>query len=311
KVTDEATWWNRREIVRALGLTGAATLIGGCGLAVQGDPFGDTDAPDSPYAGRFPYPRNEEYKVPERALTDPITPLQYNNFYEFTISKERVHKLVGNFVIDPWTVAIDGLCRNKGAFHLEDILDRFDDVTQERIYRFRCVETWAMTVPWTGFPLADLVRWADPLPEAKYIRFTSASRPTQMPGVDSDRRSPWPYTEGLTIDEAMNEVALLATGIYGQAMPKQNGAPIRLIVPWKYGYKSIKSIERIEFVSEQPKTFWNTIVPEEYGFESNIDPDEPHRRWSQEFEHLIPGKEKIRTLLYNGYGEYVSHLYRS
>jgi len=310
-VTDEATWLNRRELVRALGLTGVAGLLPGCGLSVEGDPIQGTEQLASPYEGRFPYPANPAWQVPERPLTDALTPLQYNNFYEFTLQKEQVRNLVDGFVIDPWSVRIDGLCRNPGTFHYEDLLDRFDPVTEERIYRFRCVETWAMTVPWTGFPLAELVKWADPLPEARYVRFVSASRPEQMPGIDRDRSYPWPYSEGLTLAEATNEVALLATGIYGHAMPRQNGAPLRLIVPWKYGYKNIKSIERIEFVSEQPSTFWNTIIPEEYGFESNIDPDTPHRRWSQEFEYLIPGRDKVRTLRYNGYGEHVAGLYRS
>ena len=308
-VTDESTYWNRREVLKTLGLTGSATLIGGCGLSVDGDPFGEIDGFASPYADRFPYPNNPAFQVPERPLTDPFDATTYNNFYEFTRSKDSVHLLVGNFQVAPWSLEIAGLCRNPGTIDIEDLLDRMDDVTEERIYRFRCVERWAMTVPWTGVPLAELIAMADPPPEARYVQMVSENRPDEMPNVDAEADLPWPYFEGLTIEEATNPLTMMVTGIYGQALPRQNGAPLRLIVPWKYGYKNIKSIVRIVFTEEQPPTFWNTIQPAEYPFQSNVDPDVPHPRWSQAEEWLIPGREPIPTMKYNGYGEYVADLY--
>ena len=308
-VTDEATYWNRRDVLRSLGLTGTASLIGGCGLGVDGQPFGDVNGLDNPYADRFPYPHNDAFEVPERPLTDEEIATTYNNFYEFTRSKDSVHLLVGNFQIAPWQIEISGLCRNPGVINFEDLLDRMDDVIEERIYRFRCVERWAMTVPWTGFPLAELIALADPLSEATHVQMVSENRPSEMPNIDAEAGLPWPYFEGLTLEEATSPLALMVTGIYGQALPRQNGAPLRLIVPWKYGYKNIKSIVRVIFTDSQPTTFWNTIQPAEYTFQSNVDPDVPHPRWSQAEEWLIPGRDRIPTMKYNGYGEYVADLY--
>ena len=166
-----------------------------------------------------------------------------------------------------------------------------------------------MTVPWSGFEFSKLIEWVDPLPEAQYIRFVTANKPDQMPGMISRPDFPWPYYEGLRLDEANNELCFMATGLYGKAIPRQNGAPMRLVVPWKYGYKSIKSIVRIEFLAEQPNTFWNDLAPNEYGFESNVDPDVPHPRWSQAQERLLTTQEQVETLKYNGYGEFVASLY--
>jgi len=306
-VTPESAWRSRREILRGLGFVGAASLLPACGLGVRGSPFSG-ELPPSPYDAYFPVPLNERYAVTERALTDPETATTYNNFYEFTTSKDGVHLLVEDFEVEPWTVEIAGLADNTGTFDVEDLLTRFE--LEERIYRFRCVEAWAMTVPWSGFPLAKLIEFAAPTSDARYVRFVSANDPAVMPGVSASSSYPWPYHEGLTLAEASNEMALMAAGIYGAGLPRQNGAPLRLITPWKYGYKSIKSIVRVEFVSEQPATFWNTLVPDEYGFESNVDPDVPHPRWSQASERLIPDGEEVPTMKYNGYEEYVSNLYR-
>ena len=179
---------------------------------------------------------------------------------------------------------------------------------EERVYRFRCVEAWAMIVPWTGFPLSKLLELVKPTAEAKFVRFETFYRPTQAPGF-ADTNYPWPYTEGLRLEEAMNPLALLATGIYGKPLPKQHGAPIRLVVPWKYGYKSIKSIVKIDLVAKQPATLWETLLPSEYPFESNVDPAVPHPRWSQATERLIDSGDRVRTQPYNGYGSYVAKLY--
>jgi sulfoxide reductase catalytic subunit YedY len=307
EVTPEAAWRSRREIIKGFGLGTAGALSGGCGLGVSGNPF-SSDLPPSPYDSFFPVPRNEEYQVPERPLTDAEAATTYNNFYEFTTSKSGVHLLVGDFEVEPWTVEITGLANNTGTFSVEDLLTRFE--LEERIYRFRCVEAWAMTVPWSGFPLARLVAFADPTSAATHVRFVSANDPAVMPGADATPTYPWPYTEGLTLAEATNELAMMVAGVYGVGLPRQNGAPLRLIVPWKYGYKNLKSIVRIEFTDYQPATFWNTLVPSEYDFTSNVDPDVPHPRWSQATERLIPDGEEVETMKYNGYGEYVAQLYR-
>jgi sulfoxide reductase catalytic subunit YedY len=308
RVTPESTYWNRRDVLRALGLTGTATLIGGCGLSVDGDPLADISDWNSPYDAWHPVPRNEAYAVPERDLTNPIDATTFNNYYEFTPTKDQVHRLVGDFVVEPWTIEIAGLCNNPGVFDLEDWLDRF--ALEERIYRHRCVETWAMTVPWSGFSLAELIAYADPTSDARFVRFVSENRPDQMPGIEVLSNFPWPYHEGLTMDEATNELAFMVTGMYGIGVPRQNGAPLRLVVPWKYGYKSIKSIIRIEFVAEQPPTLWSTAVTNEYPFESHVDPAVPHPRWSQAEEWLLgDDQDVVPTMKYNGYGEYVAHLY--
>jgi sulfoxide reductase catalytic subunit YedY len=204
-------------------------------------------------------------------------------------------------------VEIGGLVPRPGTYDLDTLVRRLG--LEERIYRFRCVEAWSMTVPWTGFPLKKLVDLVQPLSSARFVRLVTAHRPAQMPGLAEDAGYPWPYQEGLRLDEAVNELTMLVTGLYGKVLPGQNGAPLRLIVPWKYGYKSIKSIVGIEFVEQQPATFWNTVQPAEYGFESNVDPSVPHPRWSQANERLIDNGESIPTLPFNGYGDYVAGLY--
>ena len=310
EVTPKSVYEDRRTIIKALGLgaiSGAAGFLPGCGLSVEG--FEELEARASTLLeGILPAPVNDLYEVPERPLTAFEDATTYNNYYEFTTNKPAVHRLVGGFEVEPWTVELEGLCHNPGTLGLEDILRLF--ALEERIYRHRCVERWAMTVPWSGFPLAELIAFADPMGDARYVRMFTETRPSVQPGLEDRPNYPWPYHEGLRLDEAMNDLAFMVVGLYGEAVPVQNGAPLRLVTPWKYGYKSIKSISRIEFVAEEPPTFWNTINATEYGFYSNVNPEVPHPRWSQAMEWLIPDNgEFVPTQLYNGYADLVAHLY--
>lgn len=309
--TPHDAYLNRRALIRALGL-GAASVaatraLSACGLSVEGySESGDTQTVTG-LGSYLPGTRNAAYAVPERALTAEEAARTYNNYYEFTTSKQGVWRVVGDFEVEPWTVEIAGLCHNPGILSFDDLLRMFP--IEERVYRFRCVERWAMTVPWNGFPLASLIAHADPMGSARYVLFTSVDRPEQQPGRENRPNDPWPYHEALRLDEAQNELGLLVVGLYGNPLPTQNGAPLRLIVPWKYGYKNPKAIVRIEFVEEQPPTFWNTINPTEYGFYSNVDPAVPHPRWSQQYDYLIPSREQVPTLPYNGYADQVASMY--
>ncbi|MEO8383383.1 MAG: protein-methionine-sulfoxide reductase catalytic subunit MsrP, partial [Acidobacteriota bacterium] len=242
---------------------------------------------------------------PERAITREDVAARYNNFYEFTGNKD-VRRHVGRFRTDRWSVEVTGLVAKPRVWTLEEILRL---PSEERIYRHRCVETWAMRVPWTGFPLSRLLRAAEPQHAARFVRFVTFAEPAQMPAIAARPWDHWPYTEGLRLDEAMHDLTLLVTGIYGHALPKQHGAPVRIVVPWKYGYKSPKSVVKIELVSEQPHTFWNDQAPVEYPFESNVNPSVPHPRWSQLSERLLGTWDVRRTLPFNGYGDQVAHLY--
>ncbi|MEQ9258482.1 MAG: protein-methionine-sulfoxide reductase catalytic subunit MsrP [Roseovarius sp.] len=251
--------------------------------------------------------------APARAETlepsdfDDVT--SYNNFYEFGTGKKDPAKHAHMLTTEPWTVQIDGLVDRPGAYAFEDIMKKM--TIEERIYRFRCVERWAMIVPWNGFELKDLLDLAGVQSSAKYVAFETALRPEEMPGVSSNVIE-WPYVEGLRMDEAMHPLTMVATGIYGRDMPNQNGAPLRLVVPWKYGYKSIKSIVRISLVENEPPTAWNKYAPNEYGFYSNVNPNRDHPRWSQEYEQLLGSglfAEKIPTRMFNGYEEEVASLY--
>jgi sulfoxide reductase catalytic subunit YedY len=298
-VTPEKVYSNRRAFLLQLGLAGGALLHSSSWL----------HAADSPGKKGYPYPRNPEFD-PRWKLTDERVAASYNNFYEFTLQKDRVKDLVGNFVTSPWSIEIKGLVEKPMTLDLAELVDTMP--LEERVYRFRCVEAWAMIVPWTGFPLSKLIEKVKPKPEAKFLRFETANRPNQMPGMRSmpTAHYPWPYFEGLRMDEAMHPLTLVATGIYGKPLPKQHGAPIRTIVPWKYGYKSIKSVVKIEFIATQPKTFWETLAPDEYPFESNVDPSVSHPRWSQATERLIDTGDRVRTQPYNGYGNLVAKLYK-
>jgi sulfoxide reductase catalytic subunit YedY len=230
----------------------------------------------------------------------------YCNFYEFTTDKETVDEKAQDFVTSPWSVAVTGLVENPRIFTMEEILEAYEQ--EERIYRMRCVEGWSMVIPWMGFPLQKLLEDVRPTSEAKFVLFESALVPGQMDNANSDL-FPFPYLEGLRLDEAMHDLTILATGLYGEPLPPQNGAPIRLVVPWKYGFKSIKSIVRISLVPDQPPTLWNTIAPNEYGFYANVNPDVDHPRWSQATERRIGEAGRIPTLFMNGYAEEVMPLY--
>jgi len=255
--------------------------------------------------GLYPAKQNALYTV-DRPLTKPIDATSYNNFYEFGTSK-RISDAAQKLTLKPWQVKIDGMVNKPMTMDAEDLIRRMP--LEERLYRFRCVEAWSMTVPWTGFPLKALLALAEPKPEAKYIRMETFSRPEEAPG-QRQFWYPWPYQEGLTVQEAANDLAFIATGIYGKPLPKQNGAPLRLATPWKYGFKSIKSIVRFEFTDKQPKTFWEGLQSSEYGFWANVNPAVSHPRWSQATEEVIGTGNRVPTLIYNGYGEYVADLYK-
>jgi len=288
EATPEEVYVNRRQWLRAAGFLGTAGLVAGAG-------------------GPYPARRNPEFTL-DRPVTEEWAATGYNNFYEFdAMDKQAVKNKVGQFVTSPWRIEVTGLVNKPKTFDLDDLLKTMP--FEERLYRFRCVEAWSMAVPWTGFPFSELVKAVEPKAEAKFVRFITVNRPKEMPGMVRTPWYPWPYFEGLRMDEAMNPLALMVTGLYGKPLPKQNGAPVRMIVPWKYGYKSIKSIVKIEFVAKQPRTFWNDLQPLEYGFYSNVNPNKPHPRWSQALEKVIPKMEQRPTLLYNGYGKYVAHLY--
>ena len=256
----------------------------------------------------------ENYRSSQFSIKEKLTPYEYvttyNNFYEFGTAKgdpvARAHLLKTK----PWSVTVEGEIGKPGVYDLEDILKR--QQLEERIYRLRCVEAWSMVVPWIGFSLADLIKQMEPTSKAKYVEFTTLYDPKQMPGQKS-RTLKWPYIEGLRMDEAMNPLTLMATGLYGEEMPNQNGAPLRLIVPWKYGFKSIKSIVKIRFTEHMPKTSWNESARHEYGFFANVNPQVSHPRWSQRRERVIGAPlftPKRDTELFNGYGEQVAHLYK-
>jgi sulfoxide reductase catalytic subunit YedY len=302
EATPEESYLDRRRFIKDVGLAG----LGAYGL-LSGLPR-LAEALAAQAEGKSPYPaeRNPAFTL-DRPITTEIVAARHNNFYEFTTDKGRVWKLTDDFVTKPWQVEVAGNVAHPMTFDVDDLVRMMP--LEERLYRFRCVEAWSMAVPWTGFPFKALIDRVEPTSRAKYVRFVTFNRPKQAPGFEEYSWYPWPYHEGLRMDEAMNELTLVVTGIYGHELPKQHGAPIRLITPWKYGYKSIKSIVRIEFVEEKPPTFWNSVAPKEYGFLSNVNPDVPHPRWSQATEMVIGTNERRPTLLYNGYEEYVSHLY--
>lgn len=301
---------HRREFLAAMGLSSASLLLGGCQQQISHEELeaaGATKSPVPVSSTIYPAKRNEqfEYGRPETKQDDAAA---YTNFYEFSESKQTF-RFVQRFQPNPWEVVVDGLCSKPMTFDLDLLQSSFS--YEERAYRHRCVETWAMCVPWTGFLLKDLLAMVEPKPEAKFVRFESFNKPDEADNLAYAPNYPWPYAEGLTMAEATNELTFLATGIYGSPLPKQHGAPIRLVVPWKYGFKGIKSIVRITFTAEQPATFWNTIAPREYDFPANVNPDVPHPRWSQRMEWMLPPPpgERVPTQIYNGYGEYVAKLY--
>ena len=308
-VPPESVYFNRRNFIKSLGMAtiGAAGLVYGSGA--QGASVADlkTNLSQLP---PLTAPRNGAYKVEGRAMTKEILAATFNNFFEFSTGK-KVWPLVHTLETSPWTVEVTGLVEKPRTFDVDDLLKSMP--LEERVYRLRCVEAWSIVVPWIGFPFSALLKKVKPLSSAKFVKMTTFMRPDQAPRQKPKfsfwSKEPWPYTEGLTMAEAMNELTLITMGIYGHILPKQHGAPIRLITPWKYGYKSIKSIVKIELTAEQPPTFWNTVVPHEYGFYSNVEPNVPHPRWSQARERVLGQRGRIPTLPYNGYASYVAQMY--
>jgi sulfoxide reductase catalytic subunit YedY len=292
EITPPEVYRERRRFMQGMGALAAGTVLGA--------------APDADAGVRLAGVRASPYK-----LDDERTPYKdvttYNNFYEFGTGKSDPAKHAGSLKTRPWTVAVEGEVRNPRMYDIDTLLKLAP--LEERVYRMRCVEGWSMVIPWAGFPLQEIIRRAEPTGNAKYIEFVTLNDSRQMPGQRS-RVLDWPYVEGLRLDEAMHPLTLLAVGLYGEVLPNQNGAPIRLVVPWKYGFKSAKSIVRIRFVEKQPLTAWMAAAPREYGFYSNVNPQVDHPRWSQAKERRIGEFFKRDTLMFNGYGEQVARLYR-
>jgi methionine sulfoxide reductase catalytic subunit len=294
ETTPESVFLNRRQIIAAGLAASGAGLIGGPAAA----------APTDPTADLYPAKRNDTYAI-DRAVTPEKYSGDYNNYYEFGTSKS-VADAAEKLKTRPWSVKIDGLVEKPMELGLDDLVRKMP--LEERLYRHRCVEAWSMAVPWTGFPLKSLVALAKPTSGAKYVVMQTFMDRAVAPG-QKQFWYPWPYTEGLTIEEANNDLAFLATGIYGKPLGNQFGAPLRLAVPWKYGFKSVKAITKVTFAAERPKTFWEALQSSEYGFWANVNPEVPHPRWSQASERVLGTDERRPTLLFNGYGEYVAGLY--
>lgn len=303
EVTPEHVYLNRRRFLKAMGAAGAGILAG---RALPNLLAEETSGNAPKKLQTITAARNKKYTV-DRTLTREDIAGRYNNFYEFTEEKTMVATLAAKMITRPWLVEVSGLVRNPRTFDIDDLLREFPQ--EERVYRLRCVEAWAITVPWIGFLFSDLIKKVEPKAEAKYIRMLTFLNSEWAPN-QKNKDYPWPYFEGLTLAEAQNELTILATGIYGHELPPQHGAPVRLVIPWKYGFKSIKSIVKIEFTDRQPSTFWNQLAPTEYDFYANVNPKVPHPRWSQATERLIGTRDRVPTILYNGYEEYVAGLYK-
>ncbi len=298
EITPEDVYHSRRRFMKAAALFAGGALLSACA--------GEQTTSASPATSEQPGATTATTDELNEPLTSYEAVTNYNNYYEFTTDKEDVARLAQGFKPEPWTVEVAGLVHKPKTYALEDIRKRFP--AEERIYRLRCVEGWSMVIPWLGFPLAKLLNEVEPMGNAKYVRFQTVMRPEEMPG-QRDSYFPWPYIEGLRIDEAMHDLTLMTTGLYGKELPNQNGAPLRLAVPWKYGFKSAKSIVKLELVEAQPTSLWMASAPDEYGFYANVNPDVPHPRWSQSSERRIGEWNRRPTLLFNGYSEQVGSLY--
>ncbi|HET7089581.1 MAG TPA: protein-methionine-sulfoxide reductase catalytic subunit MsrP [Anaerolineae bacterium] len=298
EITPEHVYLSRRRFMAGAGTLAASAALAACGAQAPGA------------AAPQPAPTGLSTQAQTDELGDPINAYQaitnYNNYYEFTTDKQGVAILARSFKSEPWKVEVGGLVNNPKTYDIDDLRKKFTQ--EERVYRLRCVEGWSMVIPWIGFPLASLLKEVEPTSTAKYVRFESILDPQQMPGQLNTGYS-WPYVEGLRLDEAMNDLALLVTGLYGKPLPNQNGAPLRLAVPWKYGFKSIKAIVKIDLVEEQPVSLWMRAASHEYGFYSNVNPEVPHPRWSQATERRIGESGRRRTLMFNGYADRVADLY--
>src|ERR1700690_4129608 len=298
EITSQSLYLNRRKFLAATAVAGAAAVTG-FGLQRLGFP------PQTVLAS--PVPKIDGIQKSQFSTTEKITPYNdvthYNNYYEFSTDKEGPAELAKNFRTRPWKVTIDGLVTKKQVFEVDDIIKMASP--EERIYRHRCVEGWSIVVPWVGFPLNELIKQAQPLGKAKFVEFTTLLDPSQMPGERQNVLN-WPYVEGLRMDEAMHPLALLCFGMYGDVLPNQDGAPLRMVIPWKYGFKSIKAIVRIRFTGDQPVNTWNISAPNEYGFYSNVNPHVDHPRWSQATERRLGEFRKRPTLMFNGYDQVAS-----
>src|SRR6185312_10761305 len=283
EITPESLYVNRRKFLAAVGIATAGVLGSGRLLSAFASAPQQNEKPNT---------------------WDEIT--QYNNYYEFGTDKEDPYHNAQKFRTKPWTVKVDGLVKKPADYHLEDLLKPHK--LEDRTYRFRCVEAWSMVIPWQGIPLADMIKRFEPLPSAKYVQFTTLYAPDRMPG-QRENILPWPYVEGLRMDEAMHPLTLMTTGLYGKPLPNQDGAPLRLIVPWKYGFKGIKAITRISFVETQPANTWQIANPNEYGFYANVNPEVDHPRWTQASERHIGVFRRQKTLMFNGYADQVGKLY--
>lgn len=310
-VTPESVYFKRRRFLKTLigaGITATVVPLVGC----QKSSKANTALEQSLDLPKLSVPTNPLFAKVDRPVTDELLAGQYNNFYEFGGTKQ-IWQNAQHLPLQNWQVQVGGLVKNPQTYDLDDLKKKFP--LEERIYRFRCVEAWSMVLPWVGFPMKALMKVVEPTDAAKFVRFTSYynDQVTYGPLLHLGPL-PWPYTEGLTLQEMANDLAFFAVGIYGHELPKQHGAPIRMVTPWKYGFKGAKSIVKIEFVDKQPATYWNTLIPKEYDFQANVNPTKPHPRWSQATERFISQgpdltwKER-KTLPYNGYGEYVANMY--
>jgi methionine sulfoxide reductase catalytic subunit len=310
EITSEQHYLSRRQFLTGVGtLAGASLLLAACAPSTlrslpKSTPAASGVAPTG--SGQSATPASKQTDELGASLTSFDSVTGYNNYYEFSTDKEAVASLSKGFVTSPWTVEVGGLVQKPKTYGVEELLARFTQ--EERIYRLRCVEAWSMVIPWQGFPLANLLREVEPMSNAKYVRFETLYDPKRMPGQNAGWYK-WPYAEGLRLDEAMHPLTILSTGLYGKTLLPQNGAPLRVVAPWKYGFKSIKAIVKIDLVEEQPVSLWMAAAPDEYGFYSNVNPAVPHPRWSQATERRIGELSRRPTLPFNGYGEQVAQLY--
>ena len=319
EITPEPVWRARRNFIKGGLIAGAAGLLAAPGRALFSEGSANTEAQRTAplwLKQKVAAAQSADAAQPGHFTDEKLTPYAdasgYNNFYEFGTGKRDPLERASDFRPHPWKVRVDGLVAKPGDYDLEDLLKPQN--LQERVYRLRCVEAWSMVIPWIGFPLADLLARFEPTGDARYVAFQTLEDSERMPAQRSFFSTiDWPYREGLRLDEAMNPLTLMAVGMYGKVLPGQNGAPLRLVVPWKYGFKSIKSIVRISLVDKQPQTTWNMLQPREYGFFANVNPSVSHPRWSQARERRLPTEglfgKRIATLMFNGYGEQVAHLY--
>jgi methionine sulfoxide reductase catalytic subunit len=298
EITSKLAYLSRRDFIKAAGVIAGSVVLAACTPQLAGTQM-PAPSQSLPASG-------EGKELPG----DPVNSLEditnYNNYYEFTTDKAGVASMAAGFKTSPWDVQVFGMVNKPATFSVDDLVKKFQP--EERIYRLRCVEAWSMVIPWMGFPLSKLLKEVEPTSDAKYVRFETIFKPDEMPGQKSPFY-PWPYQEGLRMDEAMNDLALLATGLYGGELPAQSGGGVRLVVPWKYGFKSIKAVVKIELVAEQPATMWSSIAPNEYGFYANVNPEVDHPRWSQATERRIGEISRRKTLMFNGYADQVAGLY--